>query len=117
MYKKGTVIIGKWNLDFHDGNEPGGKIEFAKTKLEEIDEEKRSVTYSILDGELMRKYYKTFKDKIEVIPKAKGENGGTTIVKWSVVCEQKSEHAPDPKLYIDFLLSCAKAIDVHLSSA
>ena len=91
-----------------------GKQEFVKTVLEEIDEKNRSVIYNLTEGEMMDKYFKTWREGPEFIPK--GEN--CCIAKWKVVeYETKCADAPDPKLYIDFLLDSIKDVAHHISSA
>ncbi|KAL2926705.1 MLP-like protein 34 [Bienertia sinuspersici] len=56
----------------------------------------------------MKKYYNTFNSKIQVV--VNNVNDGC-IVKWSFEYEKMNENAPQPKMYIDFLLATAKDID------
>ncbi|KMT19585.1 hypothetical protein BVRB_1g012010 [Beta vulgaris subsp. vulgaris] len=87
-----------------------GEHALVKTKIEEVNEEKRCVEYSHHGGLMMDKYYKTFKSKFQVTPKKEG-----CIVKWSFEYEKINENISEPK-YIDFLLGAAKDVDACLCS-
>ena len=60
----------------------------------------------------MNKYYNTWKETVEIMPKA--EN--CSIVKYSVECEKKSEDAPDPNKYVEFLIGCVEEMYCRLYS-
>ncbi|GAB4839837.1 hypothetical protein Ancab_020547 [Ancistrocladus abbreviatus] len=49
----------------------------TKEKIEEVDEAKKTLSYSVVEGELL-KYFKSFKAKLAVAPK--GEGGGGDMV-------------------------------------
>ncbi|KAK9698393.1 hypothetical protein RND81_08G101200 [Saponaria officinalis] len=72
----------------------------------------KCVTYNIVDGDVFKTFYKSFKPKVQAIQK-----GERCIVNWNFEFEKKNESAPEPTKYLDFLLSCAKDIDHHLSQA
>ena len=44
--------------------------ERVMTVLEEIDDEKRTYTHNVLEGEMMDNYYKTWREGPEIIPEA-----------------------------------------------
>ncbi|KAJ8450490.1 hypothetical protein Cgig2_002175 [Carnegiea gigantea] len=90
-----------------------GKHESTKTKLEGIDEKKRSFSYKVIEGDAMNKYYNTCKVTVQIIPK--GEN--CSIVKYRVECEKKSEDAPDPNMYVEFFIGCIEETYCRLYSS
>ncbi|XP_010693434.2 MLP-like protein 43 [Beta vulgaris subsp. vulgaris] len=89
-----------------------GEHSFVKIRVDEFDGENRCVNYSYEDGAVIKNHYKTLKSKIQVTPQDEG-----CIVKWHFDYEKMNENAPDPNLYIDFLLGTAKDIDACLCSA
>ncbi|KAL2897754.1 MLP-like protein 43 [Bienertia sinuspersici] len=84
------------------------------TKVEELDVEKRVITYSCHDGFIMKNYYKTLKSKMQVTPKSETNEG--CIVKWSFEYEKMNEDVHEPNVYIDFLLELAKDVDAYCLS-
>ncbi|XP_074275461.1 MLP-like protein 43 [Silene latifolia] len=133
VWTQSTNLVSKMSpncfpkIELHQGNSwhslgavkswhyisPNGAIEFVKTKVVEIDEKSKSVRYDYLDGHILRNYYKSFKSKIQAIPK----EGQGCFVKWSFEYEKKAVDAPDADIYIDFLLGCAKDMDAPICSA
>lgn len=80
----------------------------AKEKIEELDESKKKVAYSVIDGDMM-KYYKIFKATLEVIPEGEG-----SIVKWMCEYEKASDEVPDPSIIRDFAAKNFQEIDAYL---
>ena len=68
-------------------------LTFAKEKLELADDEKKVVSYSVVDGELVN-YYKNFKVTLQVTPAKDGEAGA--VVNWAMDFDKASEQVPDP---------------------
>ncbi|EYU33126.1 hypothetical protein MIMGU_mgv1a0195071mg, partial [Erythranthe guttata] len=64
------------NCDLHDG-QWDGKERVAKEIIEAIDEEKKSVTYKVIEGDLME-LYKTFKLTVHV-----DTSGDDNLVTWT----------------------------------
>ncbi|KAK7273858.1 hypothetical protein RIF29_14922 [Crotalaria pallida] len=90
-----------------------GKKTNAKSKIEAIDDENKSISYSLLDGEVGESY-KSLKVILQVNDK---ENGG--LVKWSIEYEKLNENnvAASPESYLDFAIKVTKDIDAHLVKA
>ncbi|KAK9742134.1 hypothetical protein RND81_03G150700 [Saponaria officinalis] len=87
-----------------------GRHDYVKTIVAEIDDDNKIVSYDYTEGHgQLRSNYKSLKSKIQAIPKGEG-----CIVKWSFEYEKKCENVPDARIYIDFLLDCAKNIDARL---
>ncbi|XP_073147208.1 kirola-like [Henckelia pumila] len=95
----GSVIF--WNYT-HDGNE-----KVAKEIIEAIDEEKKSITFKVIEGDLME-LYNEFKLTVHV--DTKGEDN---IVTWTLEYEKKSEDIPDPHTLMEFCLNVTKDIETH----
>ncbi|XP_058728491.1 MLP-like protein 28 [Vicia villosa] len=88
-----------------------GKKQSAKEKIETIDDENKTITYSVFGGEVGESY-KSLKVTIQVIDK---EHGGG-IVKWSFDYEKLKEDitAASPDSFLDFAGKVTKDIDAHL---
>ncbi|KAL7598997.1 hypothetical protein Lser_V15G24117 [Lactuca serriola] len=115
IYQKIEVVEGDgWSLgsvrEIHYGEGmPFGKS--RKEKIEEIDESKKKVVYSVIGGDIME-YYKTFKFSIEVIPEGEG-----ILVKWHCEYEKTSDEVPDPITSRDTAAENIKDIDTYLLKA
>ncbi|KAL2482004.1 MLP-like protein [Forsythia ovata] len=86
-------------------------ITTAKEKIEVVDEEKKSVCYASIDGDLL-KYYKNFKAHLVITPKGDG-----SLVKWSCEYDKTSEEVPNPHLIRDFAVKNFKDLDAYLLKA
>ncbi|GER37353.1 polyketide cyclase/dehydrase and lipid transportsuperfamily protein [Striga asiatica] len=78
-----------------------GKERVAKEIIEAIDEEKKSVTFKVIGGDLME-LYKSFKLTVHV--DANGNN--MNMVTWTLDYEKKNENVPNPHSLMDFCLKC-----------
>jgi len=97
--KEGSVIF--WNFT-HDGKE-----KVAKEIIEKIDEEKKSVRFKVIDGDLMEDY------KTLVLTVHVDTVGETNLVTWTFEYEKKHEAIPDPSTLMDFCLAVTKNIETH----
>lgn len=90
----------------------GSPIVKASTeKIEHVDEAKKVVSYSVIDGDLL-KYYKVFKGTITVTPKGDG-----SLVKWSCEYEKASHEIPDPGVIQEFVVKNFKEVDEYVQKA
>lgn len=94
---------------FHGLGSPLVKV--SKEKIDSVDEAEKFVTYSIIDGDLL-KFYKNFNGCIKVIPKGDG-----SLVKWSCGFEKVSEEIPDPHVIKDFAIQNFKELDEFILKA
>ena len=85
----------------------GGAV-IAKDKIVAIDEEKGSMTFDLIGGEVTN-YYKSFKATIEATSEAQ-----TNLVKWSLEYEKANETVPSPESHLAFLLDVSKEVDAYL---
>ncbi|WVZ09247.1 hypothetical protein V8G54_013777 [Vigna mungo] len=90
-----------------------GKKTSAKEKIEVVDDDNKTIRFSIFDGEIGESY-KSLKATLETIDK---ENGA--IVKWTYEYEKLSENitGPSPQSILDFVVFVTKDIDDHLGKA
>ncbi|CAH2049013.1 unnamed protein product, partial [Thlaspi arvense] len=95
----GSVVF--WNYT-HDG-----KKKVAKEIIQAIDEENKSVTYKVIEGDLMQ-LYKTFIIIVHV--DTKGENN---LVNWTFDYEKLNERVEDPNTLMDFCIAVTKDIETH----
>ncbi|CAA3026915.1 kirola-like [Olea europaea subsp. europaea] len=83
-----TTIQG---CDLHQGEwENYGKPEVAKEVIEPIDEEKRSVTFKLIEGDL-KKVLKAFKINFHV-----EIDGDTDLITWTLEYEKLNDDVKDP---------------------
>ncbi|KAG6391614.1 hypothetical protein SASPL_149370 [Salvia splendens] len=97
--KVGSVIV--WNY-FHDG-----KKRVAKEIIEAIDEENKSVTFKVIEGDLME-HYKEIKLTVHV--DTKGEDN---LVTWTIEYEKVKDDTADPHTLMEFCLHVTKDIETH----
>lgn len=81
----------------------------AKVKIEDIDDEDMSITFNVIQGDVLR-FYKSFKVKLEVIKVHKV----VSSAEWTVEFEKANENAPDPEHYVDFAVKMSKGLDAYL---
>ena len=79
--------------------------------MESKDEENRSITFKVLDGELLNDY-KSYKFTTQAIPKGEG-----CLVKWIAEYEKASEDGSDPRGYLELAVNITKDIESHLLNA
>ncbi|KAL2518769.1 MLP-like protein [Abeliophyllum distichum] len=95
----GSVII--WNYT-HDG-----KPKVAKEVIEAIDEEKRSVTFKIVEGNLME-LYKAIKASFHV-----ETTSDVDLVTWTLEYEKLKDDVEDPLTLLGVCIKLTKDIESH----
>ncbi|KAG5532167.1 hypothetical protein RHGRI_026701 [Rhododendron griersonianum] len=90
-----------WNYT-HDGKE-----KTAKEVIEAIDEEKKLVTFKVVEGDLLQ-LYKTFIITVHV--DTKGENN---LVTWTLEYEKLNGDVEDPTTFMDLCIVVTKDIETH----
>lgn len=68
-------------------------VTFAKEKVEVADDEKKVVSYSVVDGELVS-FYKNFRVTVQVTDK--GADGAGAVVNWTMDFDKASDEVPEP---------------------
>ncbi|KAK8959384.1 MLP-like protein 34 [Platanthera guangdongensis] len=86
-----------------------GSRPFAKEKIEVVDHEKKLVTYSVIDGEILN-YYKSFSPTLGVASKA----DGGAVVTWSVEYEKLNEVVPEAEIIKELAVQTLKELDAYL---
>ncbi|CAJ1931511.1 unnamed protein product [Sphenostylis stenocarpa] len=85
----------------------------VKNSVEKIvaaDDEKKTVSYAVIEGELLE-HYKTFKGEISVTPAGEG-----CELKWSAVYEKVSHDISDPTLVKDFAVKNFLEVDAYVQA-
>ncbi|GAV74530.1 Bet_v_1 domain-containing protein [Cephalotus follicularis] len=80
-------------------------VKSSKERIDAVDDVKKTVAYSVIDGDLL-KYYKTFKALIAVVPKGEG-----SLVKWSCEFEKAKDDIPDPSIIKEFAIKNFVEVD------
>ncbi|KAK1380608.1 Kirola [Heracleum sosnowskyi] len=96
---EGSII--SWNY-VHDG-----KDKFAKDVIENLDEEKKSITFRVIEGDLLETY-KNFKAVCHV-----DKEGEDSLVTWTFEYEKLHENVDDPHTLMDFIVGVTKDIESH----
>ncbi|KAL5726281.1 hypothetical protein ACHQM5_009336 [Ranunculus cassubicifolius] len=96
----GSIILLKYSTG-------SGAVSVAKDRIVAVDEKERSITYEVIEGDLLA-IYNSFVLKIQVTEEVVNKS----VVKWSVEYEKRSEDVPEP----DFLMLLAKTkkLDTYL---
>ncbi|KAF4355772.1 hypothetical protein F8388_019171 [Cannabis sativa] len=90
---------------FHDG-----KRRVSKQIVEAIDDEKNSITFKLIEGDLME-HYKKFKIILVVTPKAEGEG---SIVHWRFEYEKHHDEIIDPHTLVDLANEMTKDLELSI---
>ncbi|WZY76597.1 MLP-like protein 31 [Brassica napus] len=85
-----------------------GKVEKMKERVE-IDEENKSMTVFVFDGDVMENY-SSFKCNLQIIPKLHGRS----IARWSWEYEKLNSDSPAPNKYMDFAVYLTRDIESNL---
>ncbi|KAB1211293.1 hypothetical protein CJ030_MR6G021517 [Morella rubra] len=80
----------------------------AKAKFGDVDSESRSMTFTVIDGDIL-KLYKTFKANLQVT--------GSGYANWVIEYEKVNDSAPDPEIYKDMSAKVSKGVDAYLTGA
>ncbi|TKY68511.1 MLP protein [Spatholobus suberectus] len=86
-----------------------GKVTHAKESIEAVDEQNKSITFNLYDGDVSEQY-KFFKIHIQVTDK----DDGNAVIKWTFEYEKINEDIPPPYGYLDYVTKLTKDVDVHL---
>lgn len=81
----------------------------AKVEIEDINHEKNSSTFKVIEGHLLDKY-KNFHVTLEVSPKKEGGS----LVHWIFQYEKISEDVSDPIGLTQLVIDMSKDMDAHL---
>ncbi|XP_023528499.1 MLP-like protein 43 [Cucurbita pepo subsp. pepo] len=80
----------------------------AKSVTEDVDEENNSLTWNVVEGDHL-KHNKSFKIKIQCIPKDKG-----SVIRFTLEYEKLHEKNPDSHSFLQLCVDIAKDIDAYL---
>ncbi|XP_030468150.1 MLP-like protein 34 [Syzygium oleosum] len=110
VFPKVELVSGQWNCvgsqrlwTFFDVN-----CGIWKDTVEAIDNEKKSITWTLLDGPVPKARYESL--KVEYQFTAKGQGCTATAV---LTFEKKSNDFPDPVKYMDFIHAMFLVVDAH----
>ena len=91
---------------------PGSPIvKSSKERIEAADDEKMTVSYAVIEGDLLQ-YYKKFKGHIAVTPVGAGSE-----VKWTAEYEKASPEVPDPTAVKEFAVKNFLEVDEYIQKA
>ncbi|KAF5180305.1 Mlp-like protein [Thalictrum thalictroides] len=88
-------------------------VTFAKEKVELIDDEKKTLGYSVIEGELTT-LFKTLKVNLQIVPK--GEDEGS-LVKWCMEFEKENQDVTiDPHHLKENATKAYTGLDAYLNT-
>ncbi|TKY69829.1 defense response [Spatholobus suberectus] len=85
-------------------------VKSSVEKIEAADDTKKTVSYAVIEGDLL-KYYDKFKGHITVTP-----NGDGCEVKWTAEYHKASPDVPDPTLVKDFAVKNFLEVDAYVQA-
>ncbi|KAF9605429.1 hypothetical protein IFM89_017168 [Coptis chinensis] len=100
----GSVIL----MNYIAGTPP---VTFSKERIDEADEAKKSIAYTVIDGELTA-IYPTFKASLQVVPKGDG-----SVVKWALDYVKASEEVPEPSFIKEYAVKTFEGLDAYIQKA
>ena len=83
----------------------------AKEIIEAVDEEKNSITYRVVEGDLME-HFKSFLSTVQCSPKPEGGEG--SVVHWTMEYEKLHDEIIDPHTLLELAIDVSKDLEVHL---
>ena len=83
-------------------------VKISKEKIDAVDEGKKAITYSVIDGDLL-KYFKKFQAHLVIVPKGDG-----ALAKWHCDYEKASDEVPDPHVIKDFAVKNFQEVDAYI---
>ncbi|KAL4356034.1 hypothetical protein AHAS_Ahas09G0046300 [Arachis hypogaea] len=89
-----------------------GKACVCKDIIEDIDKEDNKISFRVLEGDLLKHHYKSFKFLLHAVPKKKGG----CMVRWTMEYEKINENTPDPHTMMQLVVDVSKQVEVHLIS-
>ena len=105
LLRQHDVNIFNWFFKFETTD---GKAKVAKEIIESIDEKNNSITFKVIEGDLLEEYKNI---KITIQATAKGEG---SVVHWTMEYEKLHENIPEPNTLLQFALDLSKDLDSHL---
>ena len=84
-----------------------------KEITEAIDEEKKSMTFRTLEGDITKEYNDT-KAILEVSSTGPHARPGCSV-KWTLFYEKKNHSVSEPSKYMDFFQAISQSVDAYLS--
>ncbi|KAM4119707.1 hypothetical protein ACJW30_03G079900 [Castanea mollissima] len=88
-----------------------GKTKVAMAIVKAIDEKNNSVTFEVIEGDLMEEY-KNIKITVQATPKGEG-----SLVHWTLEYEKLHENIGEPNTLLQLALDLSKDLDAHLVRA
>jgi hypothetical protein len=87
-----------------------GEAKVAKEKIVAIDDTKKSITFKVIEGDLLKEY-KSFEIVVQATPKGEG-----SLVHWTMEYEKLKDDIPEPNSLLQFAIDLSKDIDAHLTA-
>ncbi|PON94464.1 Major latex protein domain containing protein [Trema orientale] len=110
------LIKGEWDsvgsvIQYSFAPEGNASSHVDLLQIDAIDEEDKSITYTVLDGSEAKKYYKTCRMTVHALEKSEG---GGSSVKVFIEYEKQNETIPAPTRYTEFANVVYKNIDAYI---
>ena len=80
--------------------------------MEAIDDENNSITFKVLEGDLME-HYKSFRVTLKCNPK----DGQGSVIHWTLEYEKHHAEIIDPHTLVQFVTDLSKDLEKHLVQA
>ncbi|KAJ8625396.1 hypothetical protein MRB53_033926 [Persea americana] len=87
----------------------GYPIRSSTDRVDSTDDEKMTIKYSVIDGDVIGGFCTKFQPTLQIIPK---ENG--CLAEWAVDYEKANEEVADPHVVVEFIIEVLHALDEHV---
>ncbi|MED6225697.1 hypothetical protein PIB30_096150, partial [Stylosanthes scabra] len=80
--------------------------------IEEIDKENNKMSFRVLEADLLKQHYKSFKFILHVVPKREGGS----MVRWTLEYEKMNDNTPELHIMMQLAAEVSKDVEAHLIS-
>ncbi|KAJ8625404.1 hypothetical protein MRB53_033934 [Persea americana] len=92
-------------IQYVEGHPIGNALE----RIDSIDDENMTATYSVIGGDFIGDFFTKFCPSVKIIPK---ENG--CLAKWAVDYEKANEDVADPHVVVEFIVGVLHTLDDYV---
>ncbi|GAA0156598.1 hypothetical protein Leryth_015871 [Lithospermum erythrorhizon] len=85
-----------------------GRVQEGKTVTEAVDDERKSITFTFVEGDIMQRY-----KKFKVTLSFSNMCGDNNYANWTIDFEKLSENVPEPNDLLNFIIDGCNDIELQ----